>query len=129
MSTDQCPYAKSDMTPCVLKGGPNYFVMNLNKQPICIGCGRRPEVLGVPRPDDWEKRVAEFYADRNKAGPSKRGLRLSTIIADLEKEAAALAKSARKGSPVSSMAEDICDGKIAKAILQIVKRLKTVQSI
>lgn len=59
--TDQCPHAKSDMTPCVLKDGPVCFAMSAEDNPVCVGCGRSPERLGVDPPGDWEKQVADYY--------------------------------------------------------------------
>jgi hypothetical protein len=50
MSERRCPYAKSDMTPCVLKDGPVCFAMDSKDQPICVDCERTPEELGVARP-------------------------------------------------------------------------------
>lgn len=60
--TDQCPYAKSDMTPCVRKDGAICFAMDSADEPICAGCERTPKGLGVPRPADWEQTVARYYA-------------------------------------------------------------------
>lgn len=62
MSTEQCPHAKSDDTPCVRKDGPICFAMDGKDQPICVGCERTPEQLGVDRPGDWEQQVADYYA-------------------------------------------------------------------
>lgn len=56
-----CPYAKSDMTPCVLRDGPVSFAMNPNDDPICVGCERTPEALDVAYPADWAKTVADYY--------------------------------------------------------------------
>jgi hypothetical protein len=58
--TKECPYAKSDMTPCVRKDGPVCFAMDSRDEPICVGCERSPETLGVPRPADWAKTVADY---------------------------------------------------------------------
>lgn len=65
--TDQCPYAKSDMTPCVLKDGPICFVMNSREEPICAGCERWYKTIGVERPVDWDKQVAEYRAKGRQA--------------------------------------------------------------
>ena len=51
----KCPYAKSDMTPCVLRDGEICFAMNELEQPICVGCERTPAQLGVPYPTDQER--------------------------------------------------------------------------
>lgn len=66
MATDQCPYAKSEWTPCVLKDGPVCFAMNRRDYPICVGCEKTPETLGVDHPADWEKTVADYYAKQRK---------------------------------------------------------------
>lgn len=66
MATDECPYAKSNFTPCVLKDGAVCFAMDSHDRPICVGCERTPEALGVDAPGAWEKQVAEYYA---KHGP------------------------------------------------------------
>jgi hypothetical protein len=58
-----CPYAKSDMTPCVRRDGDICWAMNWRHEPICVGCERSPETLGLPRPADWEKTVAEYEAE------------------------------------------------------------------
>jgi hypothetical protein len=42
-----CEYAKSDMTPCVLRDGPICFADDGH----CVGCGRTAEEIGVPPPD------------------------------------------------------------------------------
>jgi len=57
-----CPYAKSDMTPCVLKDGEMCFAMDTADQPICVGCEKSPASLGVARPADWDMTVANYYA-------------------------------------------------------------------
>jgi len=62
MPTKDCPHAKSEMTPCVLRDGPICFAMDSRDQPICVGCERPPEQLGVPRPKDWDEQVKRFYA-------------------------------------------------------------------
>jgi hypothetical protein len=68
-----CPYAKSDMTPCVLKDGAICFAMNANDNPICVGCERTPEQLGIPAPKDWAAQVADYKARHGrKPGPGKR---------------------------------------------------------
>jgi hypothetical protein len=54
-----CPYAKSDMTPCVRRDGPMCFAIDSQDRPICVGCARSPDSAGVPFPPDWEKTVAE----------------------------------------------------------------------
>lgn len=59
--TTHCPYAQSDMTPCVRRDGPICFAMDSFDRPICVGCERTPNGAGVPYPADWEKTVAEYY--------------------------------------------------------------------
>jgi hypothetical protein len=39
MGTKECPRAKSDMTPCVLKDGDMAIVGNSFGHEICVGCG------------------------------------------------------------------------------------------
>jgi hypothetical protein len=55
-----CPYAKSDMTPCVLRDGEICFALSSHDEPICVGCERSPKTLGVPRPANWAKIVADY---------------------------------------------------------------------
>jgi predicted Fe-S protein YdhL (DUF1289 family) len=55
----QCPYAKSDTTPCVLRDGEICFAMDSRDLPICVGCERSPKAIGVPFPRDWTKIVAK----------------------------------------------------------------------
>lgn len=66
MPTDQCPHAKSDMTPCVLKDGAICFCMDSTDEPICGACGRTPAQVGVDRPGDWSKQVADYYAKNRR---------------------------------------------------------------
>jgi len=56
----KCRYAKSDMTPCVIRDGSVAFAMDDHDQPICVGCEHSPKFLGVPRPADWWKTVADY---------------------------------------------------------------------
>lgn len=67
MSTRECVYAKSNMTPCVLKDGAMCFAMDSRDEPICVGCERTPEALGVPRPADWAQTVADYYRANPRA--------------------------------------------------------------
>lgn len=67
--TTQCKFAKSDMTPCVLRDGAICFCIGLGDMPICVGCERGPAAIGVPFPPDWEKTVMEA---RPKQGRRKR---------------------------------------------------------
>ena len=67
MKTKHCSYAKSDMTPCVLRDGAVCFAMNAVDEPICVGCERAPEVIGVDKPPDWDKTVKEYRnRERNR---------------------------------------------------------------
>lgn len=66
MTTKECPYAHSDMTPCVRKDGPVAFAMNANDNPICVGCERTPETLGVPYPPNWQETVDAHYVGTRK---------------------------------------------------------------
>lgn len=63
---DKCPYAKSDMTPCVLRDGAVCFAMDSRDRPICVGCERSPKTLGVPVPLDWAKTVADYKRGQGK---------------------------------------------------------------
>lgn len=58
--TKECRYAKSDMTPCVLKDGEICFAMDSRDEPICVGCEHGPKFLGVPFPANWERLVAAY---------------------------------------------------------------------
>lgn len=58
-----CHYAKSDMTPCVLKYGSVAFAMNSRGVAICVGCERTAQALGVERPADWEQTVRKTKED------------------------------------------------------------------
>ena len=62
-----CRYAKSDMTPCVLRDGEICFAMDANDEPICVGCERSPKTLGVPRPKDWTRTVADYKRQHGAA--------------------------------------------------------------
>ena len=37
---EACPYANSDMTPCVMKDGEMCVVLTSVGQRVCVGCGR-----------------------------------------------------------------------------------------
>jgi hypothetical protein len=65
--TTFCPYAKSDMSPCVLRDGAVSFAMDTRDNPICVSCGRSPKSLGIPRPAGWEKTVADYKRNQEKA--------------------------------------------------------------
>ena len=58
--TKKCQYAKSDMTPCVIKDGPVAFCFGDGNEPICVGCERGPNKIGVPRPADWDKTIKDY---------------------------------------------------------------------
>lgn len=74
MAAEQrCPYSKSDMTPCVRKDGPMCFAMTAADQPVCVGCGRSPEVLDVDRPADWEQQVALYHKLHRPTRYGRRG--------------------------------------------------------
>lgn len=61
MAKQHCPYARSDMTPCVIKDGPVCYAMDSKDEPICVGCERRPAELGLQRPADWDDTVRSYY--------------------------------------------------------------------
>jgi len=54
-----CPYAKSDMTPCVLRDGDICWAFGFGDAPICVGCERSPRTLGVPAPKPWPPKLAK----------------------------------------------------------------------
>jgi hypothetical protein len=56
----KCPYAKSDMTPCVRRDGDVAFAMGSADNPICVGCEKTPAALDVPPPKDWAKMVRDY---------------------------------------------------------------------
>jgi hypothetical protein len=58
--TKVCLYAKSHMTPCVIRDGAVAFAMDSQDRPICVGCERSPKTLGVPYPANWAKTVADY---------------------------------------------------------------------
>jgi hypothetical protein len=45
--TQFCPFAKSDMTPCVRRDGHICWVLNTWDKPICVGCERGPQTVGI----------------------------------------------------------------------------------
>jgi hypothetical protein len=63
MATKECPYAKSDMTPCYLKDGElavGTAGSGAGERPICVGC------------EHWTEFLRVFVAQRPKphqAGP------------------------------------------------------------
>ena len=61
-----CPYAKSDMTPCVLRDGDVCYAMGLDDKPVCVGCGRAPHELGREPPADWEETVAQYNREHER---------------------------------------------------------------
>jgi hypothetical protein len=50
-----CPYARSDMTPCVLRDGDICYAETLRREPICVGCERTPAELGRTPPEPWPR--------------------------------------------------------------------------
>ena len=48
-----CPYAQSEMTPCVLKDGDKCYGMEMTDDPICVGCRRSAAQLGREPPNPW----------------------------------------------------------------------------
>jgi len=55
----RCPYAKSNMTPCVLRDGDICYAMDNNDNPICVGCERTPAQLKRPPPKNWAATVQQ----------------------------------------------------------------------
>ena len=60
MTATNCPYAKSDMTPCVIRDGSICYAANSFDKPICVGCERTPKATGVPVHATWEKELAAY---------------------------------------------------------------------
>ena len=55
--TVECPYAKSDMTPCVLRDGDVCYAESFpSGKPVCVACGRTPDQLGREWPRKWGMR-------------------------------------------------------------------------
>jgi hypothetical protein len=65
-TTRKCEYARSDMTPCVIRDGDICYAEDGRHRPICVGCERTPEQTGVPRPKDWNKIVRNGGKRGNK---------------------------------------------------------------
>ena len=61
---DPCPYAKSEMTPCVLADGAVCWAFGKNDEPICVGCELTPAQLGLPRPAGWDEVKKKAAATR-----------------------------------------------------------------
>ena len=55
--------------------------------------------------------------------------KLSDVIVDLERDAREREHRSINGTPVSSMNDDIKEGAIAKAIRDIIKKLKQIDSV
>lgn len=72
ISRKDCPYARSDMTPCVLRDGAICFAMDEHDEPICVGCEKTPAALGVSRPRDWDQTVRDYYREHPKPRSSWR---------------------------------------------------------
>jgi hypothetical protein len=68
----QCAYARSDMTPCVVRDGNICYAMNSRDEPICVGCERTPAQTGVPPPKDWAQQVAEYEAKSQRRTPRRK---------------------------------------------------------
>lgn len=43
----KCPFAKSDMTPCVRRDGHICWVLGDFDHPICVGCEKGPKTIGI----------------------------------------------------------------------------------
>jgi hypothetical protein len=61
-----CPRGKSPMTPCVMRDGPVAygFKSATDTAPRCVGCGWGPKSTSVPRPTDWDQKVAAHLRER-----------------------------------------------------------------
>lgn len=60
MSKKHCDYAKSDMTPCVIRDGDMCYGGWTPATPRCVGCGRSPEQIGVPAAADYGKTFERY---------------------------------------------------------------------
>lgn len=64
--TQDCPRAKSAMTPCVMRDGELamcYSDTHISLQtppPLCVGCNRSVTSLGLAVPADWPQQVAAY---------------------------------------------------------------------
>ena len=59
----KCKYAKSEMTPCVMKDGDICWAFGNDEKPVCVGCEHSPKFLGVPYPKNWKATVARYKAE------------------------------------------------------------------
>jgi hypothetical protein len=57
------------------------------------------------------------------------GLRLPNLILELETDASQRERQAKDGSPVSSRADDMAEGRVAEAIREIVAKLHKLDSL
>jgi hypothetical protein len=73
MRDKTCPYAKSDMTPCVIRDGDICYAMGSYDNPICVGCELTPEQTGVPEPKDWAGQCAEYRRESERRSRRQRG--------------------------------------------------------
>ena len=58
----RCDRKRTDMTPCVIADGADAYSFESDRdtRPICVGCGRNPQVTGVAPPADWAEQVADY---------------------------------------------------------------------
>lgn len=68
----KCPYAKSNMTPCVLRDGAICFAMDSHDEPICVGCEKTPRALGVERPANWDQIVRDARREQHERQRDRR---------------------------------------------------------
>jgi hypothetical protein len=69
----ECAYAKSDMTPCVIRDGDVCWADDGHGNPICVGCERGPSTLGVPSPAGWNS-TDDWHAPRGATAAAPPGL-------------------------------------------------------
>ena len=60
MDKGYCAYAKSDMTPCVIRDGGICYAGDTHDRPVCVGCGRRPEQTHIAVPKGWAEDLAAY---------------------------------------------------------------------
>ena len=68
----ECPYAKSDKTPCVRRdehawayGGRDYRGDPI-PHPICVGCERPPSRVGVTPPEKFMAEYRRYLAEQDQ---------------------------------------------------------------
>jgi hypothetical protein len=58
------------MTPCVIRDGDiAWAMMDTNDNPICIGCERTPNELGLREPKNWKKMIEDYKRNQRRRRP------------------------------------------------------------